>query len=151
MEANSPLIFVLAGMLVGFIAGLICYRLVSKEPRYSSELRQTLLEREHHIAELKKAMGSLQTDLGQRLDNIRTETKLLEQQLSDSVTQWGGANKTAHPLTRPTSAISPDDTDNPLDTPRDYADGKGGTLSEDFGLKENSKTQDTTPPQPPRY
>jgi hypothetical protein len=32
--------------------------------------------------------------------------------------------------------------------PRDYADGTGGTLSEDFGLKDD---EDAKAPQPPRY
>lgn len=151
MEASSPFIFAIIGIIIGFIIGMACYRLFSKGQRHSATLRQTLLEREHYIAELKKAMGGLSLDVRQRLDNIRTEADLLEQQLDNDAAQWklGMSATKAVPAGSPTkSATSLDAT---LDMPRDYADGKSGTLSEDFGLKESANGQDATAPQPPRY
>lgn len=151
MEANSPFIFAIVGIIIGFILGMVCYRLFSKGERKSTALRQTLLEREHHIAELKKAMGSHVTDVRQRLDNIRAEADQLEQRLEEDAVQWR-LGKIA-PKAAVTGSITPDitDSDNTLTTPRDYADGKGGTLSEDFGLKESAKEKDALTPQPPRY
>ncbi|WP_249978800.1 ZapG family protein [Vreelandella olivaria] len=147
MEANSPFTFAIVGIIIGFILGMACYRLFSKGERKSTALRQTLLEREHQIAELKKAMGSHITDVRQRLENIRAEADQLEQQLEEDTAQWR-LGKIAV-----TGSITPSitDIDHTLTTPRDYADGKGGTLSEDFGLKESAKEKDASTPQPPRY
>ncbi|PCF97229.1 ZapG family protein [Vreelandella nigrificans] len=147
MEASSPFTFAIIGIIIGFVAGLACYRLLSKGQRESAALRQALLEREHSIAELKKAMGSISSDVRQRLENIRIEADLLEQQLDDGAAQW----KLSKPATTGAPSMSLTDTDETLDTPRDYADGKSGTLSEDFGLKESTKEQETATSQPPRY
>ncbi|AQU82039.1 MAG: DUF1043 family protein [Halomonas sp.] len=147
MEASSPFTFAIIGIIIGFIVGLASYRLLSKGQRESAALRQALLEREHYIAELKKAMGSISSDVRQRLENIRIEADLLEQQLDDGAAQW----KLSKPAATGAPSTSFTDTDEALDTPRDYADGKSGTLSEDFGLKESTKEQETVTSQPPRY
>ncbi|GGC81615.1 ZapG family protein [Vreelandella lutescens] len=145
MEASSPLTFAIIGLIVGFIIGLVCYRLFSKGARDVSSLKQTLLEREHQIADLKKGMSSHLTSIQERLENIRHEADLLEQQVESEATQWKLSN--VKPLSQPAS--NPEN-DQGVAMPRDYAAGKNGTLSEDFGLKEN-KSQDSTPAQPPRY
>ncbi|MDP3534277.1 DUF1043 family protein [Halomonas sp. M1] len=151
MEASSPFTFAIIGIIIGFIIGMVCYRLFSKGQRQTSMLQQTLLEREHHIAELKKAMGGLSLDVRKRLENIRAEADLLEQQLEDEATQWKLDKAAAKTLATGTPIQSLSGIDETLDMPRDYADGKSGTLSEDFGLKESTNEQDLTPPQPPRY
>ena len=63
VEASSPITFAVVGLIVGFLIGLACYRLFSKSERDTAALKQTLLEREHKIAELKKAMGSSLTGI----------------------------------------------------------------------------------------
>ena len=145
VEASSPFTFAIIGLIVGFIIGLVCYRLFSKGERNVASLKQTLLEREHQIADLKKGMSSHLISIQERLDNIRHEADQLEQQVESEAAQWKlSSAKPSSPSTLNA------DNDQHVAMPRDYAAGKNGTLSEDFGLKEN-KSQDSTPAQPPRY
>ncbi|MBZ5486662.1 DUF1043 family protein [Halomonas aquamarina] len=154
MEASSPYTFAIIGILIGFVIGLGCYRLFSKGERQNASLRQTLLEREHQIAELKKGMGGHLTGVFERLDSIRAEADQLEKQITEEVKEWHLGSNTPAALKARQAATQPaaPDASSPegesaLATPRDYADGKNGTLSENFGLKESS----TSAPQPPRY
>lgn len=153
MEASSPYTFAIIGIIIGFVIGLGCYRLFSKRERHNASLRQTLLEREHQIAELKKGMSGHLTGVFEHLNSIRAEADQLEQKIVEDAQQWHLGNNApvalkerqmpAQPETAQATAL---DTQNGLDTPRDYADGKNGTLSENFGLKESGAA-----PQPPRY
>ena len=147
VEASSPFTFAIIGLIVGFIIGLVCYRLFSKGARDAASLKQTLLEREHQIAELKKGMSSHLTSIQQRLENIRHEADQLEQQVENEATQWKLSS------VKPSSSTTTSDTENDSNVamPRDYAAGKNGTLSEDFGLKESHQPTEGTAAQPPRY
>ncbi|WP_404374841.1 ZapG family protein [Vreelandella aquamarina] len=147
MEASSPFTFTLIGLAIGFAIGLGCYRLFSKSARDIATLKQALLEREHQIAELKKSMGSHLTSFQQRLDNIRFETSQLEQLVESEAAQW------KLPSIKPSSSpiTGNDENDSGVAMPRDYAAGKNGTLSEDFGLKESHQPTDSAAAQPPRY
>ncbi|WP_083005771.1 ZapG family protein [Halomonas sp. GT] len=148
MEASSPFTFAIIGLVVGFVIGLACYRLFSKGQRDHATLKQALLEREHQIAELKKGMGSHLSGVQQHLINIRHEADQLEQQMENEAAEW----KLEAAITTPSNGSTPsNEGEGDVNTPRDYADGKSGTLSEDFGLKDSSKEQDTPTPQPPRY
>lgn len=147
MEASSPFTFAIIGLIVGFIIGLVCYRLFSKGARDAASLKQTLLEREHQIAELKKGMSSHLTSIQQRLDNIRHEADQLEQQVENEATQW----KLSSVKPSPSTTTSDTENDSNVAMPRDYAAGKNGTLSEDFGLKESHQPTEGTAAQPPRY
>jgi uncharacterized protein len=156
VDPSSSFMFAVAGLVVGFIAGMGCYRLLSKSQRQAAAMRQTLLEREHQIAEIKSSVGEHLTGIYQRLSNIRDEADQLELQLREDAAEWnirdtsfqssldldGSHTKKDQPAA--VNTIAPTFTPT---MPRDYADGKGGTLSEDFGLKGN----EATTPQPPRY
>ena len=115
-------------------------------------MRQKLLEREHQIAEMKNSVGSHLTGIYQRLSNIRDEANQLELQLKEDAAEWDirdasiQQNLDLSGIASKSGQQTQSDTTLPA-TPRDYADGKGGTLSEDFGLKNHQ----ATPPQPPRY
>ncbi len=152
MDASSPLTIAIIGFIVGVIAGLGCYRLFSKSQRETASMRQTLLEREHQIAEMKSSVGSHLTGIYQRLNNIRDEANQLERQLKEDAAEWDIADAAIQP-SLDLSGISTEpgqqgqqESAAPT-TPRDYADGKSGTLSEDFGLKD----KEAATPQPPRY
>ena len=115
-------------------------------------MRQKLLEREHQIAEMKSSVGSHLTGIYQRLSNIRDEANQLELQLKEDAAEWDIRDSAIQPsldFSGISSRQEPqtNDASSTPNTPRDYADGKGGTLSEDFGLKNN----EVTTPQPPRY
>lgn len=151
MEASSPFTFAIIGLILGFIIGLGCYRLLGKTQREYAAIKQTLLERERQIAELKKSMGNHVTNIKQRLENIRDEADQLEQQLEDDAAQWQLGSSAPKPIANGAPVDRTENNENPVNMPRDYADGKGGTLSEDFGLKESAKAQNDAAPQPPRY
>ncbi|MBF57396.1 MAG: DUF1043 domain-containing protein [Halomonas sp.] len=152
VDASSPLTFAVIGFIVGLIIGAVVYRLFSKSQREAASMRQKLLEREHQIAEMKSSVGSHLTGIYQRLSNIRDEANQLELQLKEDAAEWDIRDAAIQP-SLDLSGIDPareqqTATDVPPPaTPRDYADGKGGTLSEDFGLKGN----EAATPQPPRY
>lgn len=152
VDASSPLTFAIIGFIVGLIVGAVAYRLLSKSQREAASMRQKLLEREHQIAEMKSSVGSHLTGIYQRLSNIRDEANQLELQLKEDAEEWNIRDAAIQPSLdlsgvdstqgQPTKA----DATTPA-TPRDYADGQGGTLSEDFGLRSN----EVATPQPPRY
>ncbi|WP_447955722.1 YhcB family protein [Vreelandella sp. EE7] len=157
MEANSPIIYALIGLAVGFLIGLLCYRLASKGERHRASLKQTLLEREHQIAELKKAMGSHVSDVRQCLEAIRSQADDIEDKLDAGAEQWELATSPDTAFTQPRKAPATGSSATPAApeaetpaTPRDYADGKGGTLSEEYGLKD-TKAKEPAVDQPPRY
>ncbi|RUR32375.1 DUF1043 family protein [Vreelandella andesensis] len=148
MEASSPLTFAIIGLVIGFAVGLACYRLFSKNQRDHATLKQALLEREHQIAELKKGMGSHLSGIQQHLITLRKEADQLEQQIESEAAEW----KLETSITPAADAPLPStESEDDVNTPRDYADGKSGTLSEDFGLKGSAKEHDASTPQPPRY
>ncbi|GEN27560.1 hypothetical protein HVA01_12060 [Halovibrio variabilis] len=150
MDASSPLTFAVIGLIVGFIAGMGCYRLFSKSQRERAALRQQLLEHEHQIAELKSSVGSHLTGIYTRLSNIRDEANQLERQLKADAEEWNIRDAAIQPgldLTDIDAGEESTEESAAPATPRDYADGKNGTLSEDFGLK----GKEAATPQPPRY
>ncbi|MDN7133264.1 YhcB family protein [Vreelandella profundi] len=150
MDASSPLTFAVIGLIVGFIIGMGCYRLFSKSQRETASMRQQLLEREHQIAEMKTSVGSHLTGIYERLSNIRDEANQLELQLKEDAAEWNIRDAAIQPsldLSGINSKQQPAEDDTTPAMPRDYADGKGGTLSENFGLKSN----EAATPQPPRY
>ncbi|MCP1313319.1 MULTISPECIES: DUF1043 family protein [unclassified Halomonas] len=153
MEANSPFIYALVGLVVGFLIGLACYRLMSRGERHRASLKQTLLEREHQIAELKKAMGGHFGNVRDCLNGIRRQADELERQMQKDAGQWQLAHRPTPAQDDAPKAGTPHATPGASDSPampRDYADGKGGTLSEDFGLKNNAANKSDVA-QPPRY
>lgn len=155
MQASSELIFALSGVVVGIILGVFGYRLLSKNHRESNLMQQKLLESERQVEELKARMGTHLFDTHEHIDTLRASAHQLEQQLAQEARYWQldddklqrlSLNSDANRSSSKSDILNA--TENTLETgvPRDYADGKSGTLSEDFGLKEREQA-----PQPPRY
>lgn len=152
VDASSPLFFAVIGFIIGLIVGSVVYRLLSKSQREAASMRQKLLEREHQIAEMKSSVGNHLTGIYQRLNNIRDEASQLELQLKEDAAEWNIRDAAIQPSLDLSGIDSTQEHQTTADAstpamPRDYADGKNGTLSEDFGLKSN----ETATPQPPRY
>lgn len=155
MQASSELIFALSGVVVGIIFGVFGYRLLSRNHRESNLMQQKLLESERQVEELKARMGTHLLDAHQHIDTLRTTAHQLEQQLAQEARYWqlddeklqrlNLSNATQKGSSEP-SILKAADSTLEAGVPRDYADGKSGTLSEDFGLKERKQA-----PQPPRY
>lgn len=149
---SEPLTYAAIGLVIGLIIGAGCYRLLSKSQRQLASLRQTLLEREHQVASLKNGVSNQLSSVHESLATIRQETDELEKKLQEDAGQWQLDRLTHRPAElsdlRPTTAATADTTNEPA-MPRDYADGKNGTLSEDFGLKDKDSSDDAA--TAPRY
>ena len=154
MEASHELIFALSGVVIGIVVGIIGYRLISKSHRDGVLMQQRLLESERQMTELKARLGAHLIDTHKHITTMRNTTAKLEEQLTQEASYWQLDEKTLQHLdfrnidasrTEDEAASVNEDTPT-TGVPRDYADGKSGTLSEDFGLKGQ-----TPPPQPPRY
>ena len=154
MEASHELIFALSGVVIGIIIGAVGYRLISKNHRDSALMQQRLLESERQVTELKARMGAHLVDSHKHITLMRNTTAKLEEQLAQEATHWQLDDQTLQHLDFSNINASKAETDTASESgetpttgvPRDYADGKSGTLSEDFGLKGQ-----TPHPQPPRY
>lgn len=157
MEASHELIFALSGVIVGIVIGIVGYRFISKSHRDGVLMQQKLLESERQVAELTARMGAHLIDTHQHITAMRHTTAKLEEQLTQEATHWQLDDKTLQHLdfsginapNAQTDATSGSKETPAAGVPRDYADGKSGTLSEDFGLK--GQTPPPSPPQPPRY
>jgi len=149
---SEPLTYAAIGLVIGLIIGAGCYRLLSKSQRQLASLRQTLLEREHQVASLKNGVSNQLSSVHESLAAIRQETDELEKKLHDDAGQWQLDKLTHHPAELSDLRLTADaavEKPNEPAMPRDYADGKNGTLSEDFGLKDKDADEDTA--TPPRY
>lgn len=155
MEANSELIWALSGVVVGVLLGVFGSRLLNKNYRENKRMQQALLESERQVEELKTRMGAHLLDTHQHVDTLRDTAHQLEQLLANEAHYWQLDDNKLHGRIlgnndhqEPGEPHYRNDNENTSASgvPRDYADGKSGTLSEDFGLK----TQDQAP-QPPRY
>jgi len=155
VQASSELIFALSGVITGIILGILGYRLLSRNHRESNLMQQKLLESERQVEELKARMGTHLLDAHQHIDTLRTTADQLEQQLAHEARYWQLNDEKLQRLNLSDAVNRDAPASNVLNAsestlksgvPRDYADGKNGTLSEDFGLKEREQA-----PQPPRY
>ncbi|MDR5873925.1 YhcB family protein [Vreelandella gomseomensis] len=149
---SESLTYAAIGLVIGLIIGAGCYRLLSKSQRQLASLRQSLLEREHQVASLKNGVSNQLSSVHESLATIRQEADELEKKLQEDAGQWQLDRLTHHPAAlsdlRPTTS-APTDTASEPAMPRDYADGKNGTLSEDFGLKDKTASDETA--TAPRY
>lgn len=124
-------------LLAGVGLGALGYHLLNASAENVQNLRRRLAEREReldalrsgvdeHLTETTRMAAALQRDSEALARRLAQDTRALRSQASSS-----DAPSSLSPLFMADDAagLSPA-------IPRDYADGKGGTLSEDFGLKE---------------
>ncbi|WP_104201785.1 YhcB family protein [Billgrantia saliphila] len=145
---NVNWIVAIVSLLAGLGIGAACYRYFATSANQQQALRRQLAERERELSELRKGMNEHFSQVGMMVGNLQREMRTLEHRLTEDAS-------TLHcePPGRPRldaadrPALTGQDDDIPA--PRDYADGTGGTLSEDFGLKPSSDR--SVDPQPPRY
>lgn len=156
-EASLQLTFAFIGIIIGVVIGAFSYRVLSKSQRQVSNIRLQLLESERQVAELKADMSSHLVDTHRQVRETRAALDQLEQRLKQEASQWaaGGNTLIAHetdPLqTAAQEPLADESGASEHHPPRDYADGQGGTLSEDFGLKATADDEEAQAPQPPRY
>ncbi|WP_187774580.1 Z-ring associated ZapG family protein [Billgrantia pellis] len=145
---NVNWIVAIVSLLVGLGVGAASYRHFATSANQLQNLRRQLAERERELGEMRKGMNEHFSQVGMMVGNLQREMRTLEHRLTEDASTLhceppGGARLDA--ADRPALTDQEDD----LPAPRDYADGTGGTLSEDFGLKPSGSRAEE--PQPPRY
>ncbi|RAH39032.1 DUF1043 family protein [Halomonas sp. SL1] len=129
-----------ACLLAGIGLGVMGYHLMNAGARNVQMLRQRLAERDRQLAELRDGVG----DHVERLGSLAAA---LNKEVSEASSRLGAEAPQRADLAAATPTTPEVESDDDVAAPRDYADGNRGTLSEDFGLKQN----DADAPQPPRY
>ncbi|NIC04506.1 ZapG family protein [Billgrantia bachuensis] len=156
---NVNWIVAIVSLLIGLGIGAIGYRALGASATRTQKLRRQAAERERELNELREGMNEHFSQVGMMVSNIQREMRTLEHRLTEDAStlhcdapatrqlKSSKQLKSAHQLK---SADQPALTgSDDIPAPRDYADGSGGTLSEDFGLKPSDDKRET--PQPPRY
>lgn len=135
-------------LLAGLGIGSFGYRMLGNSATQLQELRRQVVERERELSVLKESLSEHFTQVGMMVSNIQREMRTLEHRLTEDASTLKSEAGDSHKLkTADQPALTGADDDIP--TPRDYADGTSGTLSEDFGLKPSDDNREL--PQPPRY
>nr|WP_267956301.1 DUF1043 family protein [Halomonas sp. MCCC 1A17488] len=135
-------------MLAGLGIGVIGHRMLGASATQQQKLRRQVAERERELSVMREGMNEHFTQVGMMVGNIQREMRTLEHRLTEDASTLHCEPRHDRQLKaadQPALTGSEDD----IPAPRDYADGSGGTLSEDFGLKSSGEKSET--PQPPRY
>lgn len=145
---NVNWIVAIVSLLVGLGLGAFGYRSLGTSATQLQKLRRQMAERERELSVMREGMNEHFTQVGMMVNNIQREMRTLEHRLTEDASTLHCEPRRDRQLK---AADQPALTggDDEIPTPRDYADGSGGTLSEDFGLKSSPDKSET--PQPPRY
>ncbi|MFQ3788290.1 YhcB family protein [Halomonas sp. A29] len=157
---NVNWIVAIVSLLAGLGIGAIGYRMFGASATRTQELRRQAAERERELNVLREGMNEHFSQVGMMVSNIQREMRTLEHRLTEDASTLhcdlpaGRQLKSAEQLKSAKQLAAADrpaltGNDDDIPAPRDYADGSGGTLSEDFGLKPSDDKSET--PQPPRY
>lgn len=143
-ETTISWILAIACLLAGIGIGALGYHLLNAGAGTTQRLRQRLAQREGELADLKDGMSDSLEHIARFAENLQRESRSLTQEAEDARDRLGSRSLRRQAMddvtADPTTAAAPA-------TPRDYADGTRGTLSEDFGLKENDEEASISPPR----
>ncbi|RCV91107.1 DUF1043 family protein [Billgrantia montanilacus] len=145
---NINWLVAIVSLLAGLGLGGLGYHLFGASADRLQRQRQQVAERERELSELKEGLGEHFSQVGMMVTNIQREIRTLEHRITEDASTLNCETPATRRLDAAEQKVLGPQTDE-VPTPRDYADGTGGTLSEDFGLKGNSDKPDS--PQPPRY
>lgn len=145
-ESKINWILAIAGLVVGIGIGAIGHHLLSAGARRTQKLRRQLAERERELTSLKSGVDDHFSELAGLAASLRRDSDTLIQHLEKGTERLNSLPHQSPGLTTQTADIEEAMGSPQLKAPRDYADGSSGTLSEEFGLKEEKEL-----PQPPRY
>ncbi|WP_027966512.1 YhcB family protein [Halomonas halocynthiae] len=138
-ESNINIVLIIACLVAGSGIGALGYHLLSSGTRQSQRLRQRLADKERELSEMHSGLSGHVERLTNMAQTISRESQALVQEANEAGVRLGIPQQ-------PTDLAATHEAsheNNKLHTPRDYADGNSGTLSEDFGLKKAP----TEPPQ----
>lgn len=145
-ETNISWILAIACLLAGIGIGALGYHLLNAGANNTQRLRQRLAQREGELADLKDGMSDSLEHIARFAENLQRESRSLAQEAEDARDRLGSRSLRRQAMDD--VASDPTMTATAPATPRDYADGTRGTLSEDFGLKENDEETSISPPRP---
>lgn len=151
---NVNWIVAIVSLLAGLGIGAIGYRALGASATRTQELRRQAAERERELSVLREGMNEHFSQVGMMVNNIQREMRTLEHRLTEDASTLhcdapSGLQLTSAEQLKTADQPALTDSGDDIPAPRDYADGSGGTLSEDFGLKPSDGKSET--PQPPRY
>lgn len=138
-ESNINLVLIIACLVAGSGIGALGYHLLGSGARQTQQLRQRLAEKERQLTVMRSGMGEHIERLASMAQTLSRDSQTLAQEVSHASSSLG-----IEPSTDRAESISTSTDKVELHTPRDYADGNSGTLSEDFGLKQS--TSDSVEP-----
>ncbi len=146
---NVNWIVAIVSLLAGLGIGAFGYRMLATSSTQLQELRRQLAERERELGVVREGLDEHFSQVSMMVSNIQREMRTLEHRLTEDASTLNCEpvkNRQLKAADQP--ALTGTESDE-IPAPRDYADGSGGTLSEDFGLKSNQDKSEL--PQPPRY
>ncbi|KAA0020872.1 DUF1043 family protein [Salinicola corii] len=148
-ESNIDWILAIACFLAGIGIGALCYHLLNANVARNQKVRQRLAETELELNQVKDALNDHFAKVADLASSIQRQSHDLEQHLIQ------GADKLVDDLKLKRRLHGSQDENEEVDlpqVPRDYADGTGGTLAEDYGVRQRrTAEQQESAPQPPRY
>ncbi|MBS9402074.1 DUF1043 family protein [Halomonas sp. TRM85114] len=146
-ESNINWALTIAVLLAGIGIGAMSHHLLNARAGQVRTLRRKIAERDRELSVLKSGVDTHFTELTELAENLRRDSETLMQRLEKGTETLNSLPHRTSALSVPPAEVERDTTnERPATTPRDYADGNGGTLSEDFGLKSRDVAL-----QPPRY
>lgn len=141
-------ILAIACLLAGIGLGALGYHLLNASAASLQKLRQRLAERDRELAALREGMDDHLGEISRLVATLQRDGEVLAERLAQDASRLG-SRRSSHAGLENTASSAPETVDGEEPAmPRDYADGTGGTLSEDFGLKDDEEAK---APQPPRY
>jgi uncharacterized membrane-anchored protein YhcB (DUF1043 family) len=149
-ESNIDWILAIACFLAGIGIGALCYHLMNANVARNQKVRQRLAETELELNQVKDGLNDHFAKVADLAASIQRQSHDLEMHLVQ------GADKLVDDLKLKRRLHGQQEESEEIDAPevpRDYADGAGGTLAEDYGIRQRhtaEKQQEGTP-QPPRY
>ncbi|MDN3522370.1 YhcB family protein [Halomonas ramblicola] len=144
-DSNINWILAIACLLAGIGIGAAGHHWLNAGASNLQRLRRRLAERDRELAALREGLDDHFREVGRLLESLRRDGEALAERLDWDARDLGGKPGPTRGIEIETDAPAEAPHKEPP-APRDYADGKGGTLSEDFGLRQSGEA-----PQPPRY
>lgn len=144
-DSNINWILAIACLLAGIGIGAAGHHWLNAGAANLQRLRRRLAERDRELAALREGLDDHFTEVGRLVESLRHGSEALAERLDRDARDLAGKPGPTRGLELEAAAPAEAPQEEPP-APRDYADGKGGTLSEDFGLRRGGEA-----PQPPRY
>nr|WP_299379497.1 DUF1043 family protein [uncultured Halomonas sp.] len=154
-EGNINWILAIASALAGIGIGALGYHLLNANVARNQKVRQRLAETELELSQVRDTLNDHFINVLGLVKGIQRQSLELEQQVALGAERLSDDPRLKQQLAGKTEADSadatPEDSSETLETPRDYADGGRGTLSEDFGLQQPKADEADQQAQPARY